>query len=262
VSALLEHVRELYRHRALLAALVWRDLTARYRGSILGYFWTLLNPLLLLGAYSLVFTRYTQAVDLDGYPVFLLVGLLPWLWLSGSVALGANSVVGGANLITRVCFPPQVLPAVTVLSTLVNFLLALPVAILAGALVGLPPGPALALLPVVVALELVFLYAVALALASLTVRFRDVGLLAQSVLTIWFFLTPVTYPLAGVPEDYRALMLANPAMPLLVAFQDILFFRRAPDAGYLLLALAWTTGLLLVAVRIFDALRDSFAEEV
>ncbi len=262
MNRIFDHFAELYRHRVLLGALVWRDLSARYRGSILGYFWTLLNPLLLLGAYSLVFTRYTEAVDIDGYPVFLLVGLLPWLWLSGSVSLGANSIAGGGSLITRVCFPPQVLPAVTVLSTLVNFLLALPVAMVAAALSGLPPGRAVALLPVVVALELVFLYAVALGLASLTVRFRDVGLLAQSVLTIWFFLTPVVYPLAGVPERYRGLVLANPAAPLLVAFQDVLFFGRVPSLTLLLAALGWTVGLLFVAVRVFDALRDGFAEEV
>lgn len=262
MSPFVEHFRELYRHRVLLGALVRRDLKARYRGSVLGYLWTLANPLMLLGVYYLVFTRYTRAVDLPDYPLFLFVGLLPWLWLAGSVAVGANSIVGGSALITRVCIPPQVLPAVTVLSTLVNFALALPVALAAGLVVGRPPSPVLVLLPVVVGLELVFLYAIVLALAAVTVRFRDVTFLVQSVLTMWFFLTPVAYPLASVPEAHRALVFANPATPLLLAFQEILFFRQAPGAGTFAAAAAWALGLLFVGVRLFDALRDDLAEEI
>lgn len=257
-----DHFRELYRHRALLGALVWRDLKARYRGSVLGYLWTLANPVMLLGVYYLVFTRYTRAVDLPDYPLFLFVGLLPWLWLAGSIAVGANSIVGGGTLITRVCIPPQVLPAVTVLSTLVNFTLALPVALVAGLVLGRPPSAVVVLLPLVAALELLFLYAIVLALAAVTVRFRDVTFLVQSMLGMWFFLTPVAYPLASVPEAYRGLVLANPATPLLLAFQQILFFGQAPSVGTLAAAALWALGLLLVGVRLFEALRDGLAEEI
>lgn len=256
------HFRELYRHRTLLGALVLRDLKVRYRGSVLGYLWTLANPLLLLAVYDLVFTRYTQAVDLADYPLFLFVGLLPWLWLAGSISVGANAIVGGSSLITRVCIPPQVLPAVTVVSTLVNFALALPVALVAAWVVGRPPGSALALLPVAVALELVFLYAVVLALATLTVRFRDVSFLVQSGLAMWFFLTPVAYPLASVPEAHRGLVLANPATPILLAFQEILFFGQAPSVGTLAAGAAWALAGLVAGVRLFEAMRDGLAEEI
>ncbi len=262
MSVVLEHFRELYRHRVLIESLVWRDVKARYRGSVLGYFWTILNPLLLLLVYQLVFTEYTRAVDLPRYTVFLFVGILPWLWLSGSISTGTNSIVAGGNLITRVCIPPQVLPAVTVLSTLVNFLLALPVAIALAAAFGIFPAAALVLLPVVIVLELLFLYAIALALASLTVRFRDVGFLVQSLLAIWFILTPIAYPIVSVPERYRAFVLANPATPLLLAFQDLVFFRRVPSLAYLALAAAWTLVLLAVGIRIFESLRDTFAEDI
>jgi lipopolysaccharide transport system permease protein len=262
VRTFLDHFRELYRHRVLVGALVWRDIKARYRGSVLGYLWTLLNPMLLLGVYSLVFTKYTRAVDLPHYPVFLFVGILPWLWLSSAIASGANAIIGGASLITRVCIPPQVLPAVTVLSTAVNFGLALPLALGAAAAVGLAPAASLLLLPVVVVLELLFLYAIALSVSALSVRFRDVGFLLQSVLTMWFFMTPVAYPIASVPYPYRDLLMANPASPLFLTFQDIVFFRRDVSPLTLGLALLWTATLLVLGVRVFESRRDTFAEEI
>jgi len=262
VGVIVEHFRELYRHRALLDALVRRDLKARYRGSVLGYLWTLLNPLLLLIVYLLVFTRYTRAVDLPHYPVFLFVGILPWLWLSGSITVGANAVVAGASLITRACIPPQILPAVTVLSTAVNFGLTLPLALAAAAAAGVVPSVSLLLLPVVAALELLFLYGVVLALSALTVRFRDVAFLVQSLLTIWFFMTPVAYPIRSVPEAYQPLLLANPATPLLIAFQDVVFFGRAVQPHTLALATLWTAVLLALGIRVFEAGRDTFAEEL
>lgn len=262
MKLVLEHFGELFRHRALVASLVWRDLKARYRGSVLGYFWTLLNPLLLLFVYQLVFTKYTRAVDLPHYVVFLFIGVLPWLWLSSSISVGSGSIVGGASLITRVCIPPQVLPAVTVLSTLVNFVLALPMALVAALVAGIVPGPSAVLLPVVILLELVFVYAIVLALATLTVRFRDVAFLVQSLLTLWFFLTPIAYPLAHVPEAYQGLVLANPATPILLAFQDVLFFGRAPSGAVLATAAAWSALLLVLSVRLFEAMRDGIAEEI
>lgn len=262
MKLVLEHLGELFRHRALVASLVRRDLKARYRGSVLGYVWTLLNPLLLLFVYQLVFTKYTRAVELPHYVVFLFTGVLPWLWLSGSIAVGSGAIVGGSNLITRVCIPPQVLPAVTVLSTLVNFLLALPMAVAAALVAGIVPGPAVLLLPLVILLELAFVYALVLALATLTVRFRDVTFLVQSLLTLWFFLTPIAYPLAHVPDAYQRLVLANPATPMLLAFQDLLFFGRAPSLAILSAAAGWSALLLVLGVRLFEAMRDGIAEEI
>src|SRR5438105_12169436 len=126
---------------------MWREVMARYRRSILGFFWTLLNPLLLLVVYRLVFTRLTHAVDIHDYAVFVFIGILPWLWLTSSVTNGCTSISQGGSLITRVCMPPQVLPAVAVLANLVNFVLALPLAVLAAAAYGVYPSPYAVLLP-------------------------------------------------------------------------------------------------------------------
>jgi ABC-type polysaccharide/polyol phosphate export permease len=262
VRLFLDHFGELYRHRALLAALVWRDLKARYRGSVLGYLWTLLNPLVLLAVYRLVFTRYTSAVDMPHYAVFLFVGILPWLWIATAVASGANAIVAGASLITRACMPPQVLPAVAVIATGINFLLALPMAVAAVWLEGLPLTAALAVVPLAILVQVAFLYGVVLTLSALTVRFRDVAFLTQSLLTVWFLVTPVAYPLAGVPSAYRPLLLANPATALVVPLQEALVFGRVPDPALPLLGAAWALAALAVGVAVFESSRDTFAEEI
>ena len=262
LRSLAEHVRELYRYRALIDSLVRREVQARYRRSVLGYLWTFLNPLLLLTVYVLVFTRFTRAVSVPHYGLFLFVGILPWTWLSGSILNGTTSIAMNPGLVTRVCLPPQVLPAVAVVSNLVNFLLGLPVMLIAALLSGLRPGTALAALPLVVLLQLVFLYGAALVAATLTVHYRDVMFLAQNTLMVWFFLTPIAYPLDLVPERYRRLMYVNPATSLLRPFQQIVLEERFPSALYLGLGLLWAAAAALVGMAIFEALRDRLAEEV
>jgi len=261
-SFLRTHLGELYRYRVLIDSLARREVRARYRGSVLGYLWTLLNPLLLLTVYVLVFSRFTRAVTIQNYALFLFAGILPWQWLAGSITNGTTSIAHGGGLITRVCMPPQILPAVVVLSNLANFLLALPVLVAASAMAGLWPSAALALLPIAVANELVFLYGASLIVATLTVRFRDVQFLVQNLLLVWFFLTPVAYPLDVVPERYRVLVETNPATALVRPFQEILFERRAPETGHLALGAATAVASLLLAVLLFEAMRDGVVEEI
>lgn len=261
-SWLRTHLGELYRYRVLIDSLVRREVRARYRGSVLGYLWTLLNPLLLLAVYVLVFSRFTRAVTIENYALFLFSGILPWQWLASSITNGTTSIAHGGGLITRVCMPPQILPAVVVLSNLVNFLLALPVAVAAAALSGLWPSAALVFLPIAVANEVVFLYGAALIVATLTVRFRDVQFLVQSLLLVWFFLTPVAYPLDMVPERYLVLVRANPATALVRPFQEILFERRVPEVAHLALGAVTAVASLLLAAFLFEALRDDLAEEI
>ncbi len=261
-STLRSHFGELYRYRVLVDALVRREVKARYRGSVLGYLWTLLNPLLLLVVYLLVFTRFTRAVALPNYALFLFAGILPWQWMATSITNGTTSIAYGGALITRVCIPPQVLPLVAVLSNLVNFLLALPLAVAAAAVAGLGPGAALAVLPLAILNELVFLYGVSLIAATLTVRFRDVQFLVQNLLLVWFFLTPVAYPLDLVPDRYRVFVSANPATALMRPFQQILFDGRVPDVRHLALGAAWALAAVLAAVILFETMRDRLVEEI
>lgn len=259
--------RNLVRHRGLLLELTRRELKARYRGSVLGFFWSLLQPLLLLGVYTFVFGYVfrPRAEGADPYALFLICGLFPWIWLATSLTEGTTSLVASAGLIRRAVFPAELLPVVPVLANLVHLLFALPV--VAGGLLysraqGFDVGGAGALaLPAIALLEMPAIAGAALALAALHAHFKDVKDLLASLLTLGFFLTPVLYPLAAVtiPILHRLVRL-NPATPFTLAYQEALFAGRFPGAGLWLemavVALVfWTVGTAL-----FGRLRETLVE--
>jgi ABC-type polysaccharide/polyol phosphate export permease len=259
---LIEHFRELWRYRTLIGSLVRRDVAMRYRGSVLGYLWTMLNPLMLLAVYNLVFSQIMRAVSLPHYALFLFVGLLPWLWLSGSLNNGALSIANGGSLITRVYIPPQVLPAVVVLSNFAHFLFALPVAVGGAALVGLTPAAAILALPLAMPAALLFLYGLSLLAATLAVPWRDVQFLVGNLVMIWFFLTPIVYPLDSIPAVWRPLVAANPATVLIHPFQRMLYERHFPQPAELAVGAAWAVAAMVLGVLVFERLRGRLAEEI
>jgi ABC-type polysaccharide/polyol phosphate export permease len=263
-------IRRLLRFRGLLATLTERELKARYRGSLLGFFWSLVNPLLLLAVYSVVFGFvFQQRVEgVEPYAVFLLCGLFPWIWLSTALLDGTVSLSANAGLLRKAVFPAEVLPLVSTLASLAHFLLALPIlllALLGSRLLGHPVGGwTVLLLPLPILLQLVFAAGLALALAALNVHFKDVRDLLQNLLTLLFFLTPVLYPLAAVAAIRPlALLLAwNPVTPFVRLYQELLFHGQLPEpllwlqAGGVAL-LAWWAGSWL-----FDRLAQTLVEAV
>src|SRR4051812_28633875 len=184
---------QLIRYRGLIQSLVARELKARYRGSVLGFLWSFINPLLLLGIYSFIFTTIlpNRTEGLQPYALFMLCGILPWTWFSASLTEASNSLIAGGNLIKKVLFPAEVLPLVSVLANLVHFLLPLPlVIILLVAVHRVPEIPGLLWLPVVVVVQFILTFGLALFLAALTVHFRDIRDILTNVLMLWFFTTP------------------------------------------------------------------------
>lgn len=269
---MLTGLSELWRHRALVAVLTARELKARYRGSVLGFFWSLLNPLLMLTVYTVVFQLVlpNRSPSTRPYAVFLFCGLLPWNWLSSSLTDASGSLLQNGALLRKILFPAEVLPAVSVLSQAVHFLLALPIllgALLLGAYGVFDAKVALGLpllqVPFLVAIEAVLLFGIGLFLAGLTVHFRDVKDLLATLLTLWFFATPVLYSFADIRSPrLRSLLAWNPAALLFSAWHDALFFARwvPPLTWALLLAISVAT--LLLGYAFFDRLRDSYPEAV
>lgn len=257
----MQSLRELLAHREVLAVLVWRDLKTRYRGSVLGFLWTLLNPLLLMGIYSLVFSVYIR-VAVPHYPIYVFAGLLSWHWFSSALLASASSIIDGGGLIKRVAFPPQILPTVSVLATLVNFALALPLlfAFVLGA--GLPLGRALVVLPALVLIQGVFTLGLGVAISMLSVQYRDLQPLLGNLLTLWFFVTPVVYPASFVPERFRPLLWLNPMAGLVAAYQDVLYHGRLPAAGDLAPVAVTATLVGALALVLSDRLRWSVVEQV
>jgi len=262
-----QNLQNLLKYRGLIQSLVVRDLKARYRGSVLGFFWSFVNPLLLLLIYSFVFTVVlpgTHPKEIEPYALFMFCCILPWTWFSSSLLESSNVLISGGNLIKKVLFPAEVLPIVTVLGNMVHFLLGLPILALFLIYYRAPLNISdLFWFPLVVLTQLVLTVALALIVSSLTVHFRDLKDLLANLLTFWFFATPIIYPMTMAPGIGKALLNLNPFTHLAVSYQEILFY----DGPYghwkwLLALLAGSVVLFLFGYFLFDRLRDSFAEEV
>jgi homopolymeric O-antigen transport system permease protein len=263
---MLRNLARLSRYRGLIQSLVARELKARYRGSVLGFFWSFFNPLLLLLVYTFVFERVLKAKSehADPYALFLFCGLLPWTWFSTSLSESTGVLISGGNLIKKVLFPAEILPIVSVLANMVHFLLALP--ILAFFLVYYDKPlqiTELAWFPVVLLVQLILTLAFALLLSALTVHFRDIRDILSNLLTVWFFMTPIIYTWLDAPPEIKPFLNLNPFMHLAVSYQEILFFEGPfGHLKWLLLLGLLSTGFFLFGYFIFDRLRDTFAEEV
>jgi len=268
---MVESLVQIVRFRSLLVTLTARELKARYRGSVLGFFWSLINPLLLLGVYAMVFGFILKpghgAVPTEPYAVFLVTGLFPWVWFSASLLEGAGSLIANAGLIRKAVFPAELLPLVSVSANLVHFLLALPitgVALLIGRLLGYPVGGwGILLLPAVVALHLPLVAGLALGLAALTAHFKDVRDILTNLLTLLFFATPIIYSLQAVPSHLLQMALrANPLTPYTLAYQQTLFAGTVPapwEWGEMAVVslIGWAFGTWL-----FGRLRETIVEAV
>src|SRR4029453_2672725 len=263
---MLRNLAGLVRYRGLIQSLVARELKARYRGSVLGFFWSFINPLLLLLVYSFVFKYILPArfKGIEHYELFLFCGILPWTWFSSSLLESAGVLISGGNLIKKVLFPAEVLPIVTVLANLVHFLLGL--AILALFLVYYQRPlhiTELGWFPVAVLIQRILKLGFALLLSALTVHFRDVRDILGHVMTFWFFITPIIYPYFQMERWQMRLLNANPMTHLTITYQEILYFEGAVGHWKWLLAVgAASVVFFLFGYFVFDRLRDTFAEEV
>lgn len=264
---MLRNLAQLIRYRGLIQSLVARELKARYRGSVLGFLWSFINPLLLLLIYTFVFTVIMPNRNeiAQPYAVFMFCGILPWNWFSSSLIESSGSLVAGGNLIKKVLFPAEILPLVSVLANMVHFFLGL--IILAAFLVGYRhwPDPAgLVWFPIAVLVQLVFTASLALFLAALTVHYRDIRDLLSNLLMFWFFATPIIYPWQDPNVSrFKWLFNLNPFTHLAVSYQEILFFHGPVGHAKWLLALGiLSVAMFLAGYWFFDRLRDSFAEAV
>lgn len=255
------------RYRGLIQTLVVRDLKARYRGSVLGFFWSFINPLLLLLIYNFVFSTVMPGVrpaDLEPYALFMFCGILPWTWFSSSLLESSSTLLSGGNLIKKVLFPAEVLPIVTVLANMAHFFLGLPILVAFLVYYRRPLDPLeLLWFPVIVAVQLVLTTGLALLLSALTVHFRDLKDLLGNLLTLWFFATPIIYPISQAPDYMRWAMNLNPMTHLAISYQEVLFYVGPHGHWRWLMSLALLAVVVfLLGYFVFDRLRDSFAEEV
>jgi len=266
-----QNLHNLYKYRVLIQSLVSRELKARYRGSILGFFWSFFNPLLLLVVYTIVFNYIlpNRALETQPYALFLFIGLLPWTWFSSSLLEASNVIVAGGTLIKKIIFPAEVLPIVSVLANMVHFLLGTPILLLFILLYRVPLNANALFYPLIVVIQLILTLGFALWISSLSVHFRDIKDLLANLLTLWFFCSPVIYPFtfASVQQSqlsrvFRWVLFLNPVSYLMDAYHQSVFHGRTPDLRHLLIVFLFSIFTFFSGYFVFDRLRDTFAEEV
>jgi ABC-type polysaccharide/polyol phosphate export permease len=261
---MIAQTKTLFRYRLLIQSLVGRELKARYRGSVLGFVWSFVNPLLLLLTYSLVFTYVFPGFrpkSVQPYYLFLFCGILPWTWFQSSLAEASGGLIAGGSLIKKVLFPAEVLPVVSVFANLLHFCFGLP--ILLGFLVweGKLTATAL-LLPVPMAVQLIFTLGLALFFSALTVHFRDLRDLLTHILHLWFWGTPILYFYGDMTGSLRQVLRLNPMSHIFVSYQEMLFMGQFHHYRGLAITAVVAVASFAVGAFVFERLRDTLPEEV
>jgi ABC-type polysaccharide/polyol phosphate export permease len=260
---LAEHLVGFWGRRDLLWHMTVRHLRGQYKQSVLGYAWAFVNPLSQMLILTFVFSTILR-IPSDGepYPLFLFVGLIPWMFFSNSLISATDSVVGAASLVTKVYFPREVLPTAAVFTKVVDLFFG--ALILGGIMIyyGEIPEATAWWLPVLFAINMVFVLGLAYPLAALNLFFHDVRFLVGVALTLWFYLTPVIYPVSIVPEEYQWVYDLNPMSLFINAYRRVLLQGTAPELDRVLLGLVISLATFLIGYFIFKKLEPHFADSI
>jgi len=258
-------LRAVWEYRELLYFLVWRDLKVRYKQTVLGALWIILQPVVSIVVFSVLFGGLLKVPSGDvPYPIFAYAALLPWNYFASSLTRSSTSVVGSAHLITKVYFPRLIIPSAGVLAGLVDFAIAF--LVLLGLMVYYRVAPTMAMvwLPAFLLLALLTALGFGLWLAALNVRFRDINYLIPFLVQIWMYLTPVIYGSTLIPERFRFLLGLNPMTGVVEGFRWALLGNQLADAqapGVLFaISIAITLLVLVSGTIFFQHTEETFAD--
>ena len=258
---MIQKLHELYQYREMIASLVKKDLKGRYKGSVLGFLWTFINPLLQLLVYTLVFSVILKS-GIPNYYLHLFVALVPWIFFASALTTGSKLVLDQKNMIKKIYFPREVLPVAYTVSSFCNMLFSFLIVFAVIAVTGY--GISLAALPwliPVMAIQFLLVLGINLITSSVTVYIRDLEHIMSVLSMAWMYLSPVVYGIDFV-EGWKRWYLLNPMAPLILSYRDILYYKRAPQPLHLGLALAVSLPVLAAGILIFSRLQRRFAEEL
>lgn len=277
--SLATRLRELISYRYLIQNLVVRNLKVRYKNSLLGVAWSMLNPLLMMLVFTVVFTILAGGMDVAVPPAFILSGLLPWTFFAGTVTAATRSLVDSSHLIKKVYFPREVLPLSIMLSNLVHFLIALPIYFILAIAFGIPGAesgtywPFLIWLPVIIGVEAVFALGLSFFTATVNVFYRDMEIVMETLILAWFFVTPVFYDFtksfsatrvifrAEVPVSRLAFIL-NPMASIIAAYRDSIYYGRMIALDFFLRTAITALIVLVIGYWFFQRHNWRFGEEL
>lgn len=255
-------LKEIYAYRTMVASLIRRELRGRYKGSILGFLWTFINPLLQLCVYTLVFSVIMRN-NIERFYLFLFVALIPWIFFSTCLTGGTRVIFAQGDMVKKIYFPREVLPIAFVTSQFVNMLLTFivifAVLILTGWGINLY---ALLYLPIVMIVEYILTLGIAMLGSALTVYIRDLEQIFGILSMAWMYLTPILYSVDMVPEQLLGIFYLNPMTSVIVAYRDILYYKVPPALSTMTNAVVLGVVVLIVGWFSFGVLKKRFVEEL
>lgn len=253
---------EIYAYREMVFSLVRRDLRGRYKGSVLGFLWTFINPLLQLVVYTLVFSIIMRN-GIEKYYLFLFVALVPWTLINSALVAGSTCVVTSSDMVKKIYFPREILPLANTVSNFVNmvlcFLVVFFVLLVSNYGVNIK---ALLYMPIIMAVEFILALGITLLASAVTVYMRDVAYILSIVSMAWQFLTPIMYSEDMVPEKLLPIFNMNPMTPVIEAYRDILYYKQNPDLSTLISALLFGLVIFVLGEIVFAKLQRGFCEEL
>lgn len=255
-------IKELYEYREMIFSLVRRDLKGRYKGSVLGFVWTFLNPLLQLCVYTFVFSVIMQN-GIEQYYLHLFVALIPWIFFSTCVSGGSKCIWVQQDMVKKIYFPREILPVSFVTSQFINMLLCFIVIFIVLLFSGRPVNIlAWLYLPAIMCIEYILSLGFALISSAVTVYVRDIEYILSIVTMAWQFLTPVMYSLERVPAKVQIVFYLNPMTSIIIAYRDILYYGQLPKMETLIGSLFFGLFFMGVGLLVFKILKRNFAEEL
>jgi lipopolysaccharide transport system permease protein len=251
--------KDLGYYKDLVYILTKKEIKIRYKSSYFGYLWSLLNPLAFAGIFYFVFGLIWKAPT-ENYPLFLVAGLFPWQWFSNSMSAATTVYVSNASVIKKVNFPRSILPLATTVQDMFHFLCAIPIIVVLLGVYGRAPAVMWLIgVPLLLVIQLMMVYGLSLALASISLFFRDLQQITGIILMFLFYPTPILYPVSMIPPEYKDLVLANPLAPVILAWRQ-LFLEGSLSAEYLGIGMVYAALALVVGYWIYSRLKWRFAE--
>lgn len=254
-------VRELWQYRELLFLMAWRDATVRYKQSIVGIGWALIQPIMMMAIFTVVFGRFA-GLPSDGVPysVFTLCALVPWNYFSRSLADSSNSLVGASHLITKIYFPRLILPISRVLTGAIDFAIAFALLVATMAWYRITPSYGMVFLPLFIGIAMLTAFGAGLWLTALNVKYRDVGFVIPFLLQAWMYASPVAYATSIVPERWRPLFGLNPMAGVIEGFRWALLGGKPPEAGLIVPSMVIVAVLVVSGLFYFRRVERTFAD--
>jgi lipopolysaccharide transport system permease protein len=256
-------LRAVWHYRELLFFLIWRDVKVRYKQTIIGAAWSILQPLMTMVVFTLIFSKFAK-VPSDGlpYPIFAYTALLPWNYFSQAVSHSGESLVGNARLISKVYFPRLIVPISAAVAPLVDFAIAFVVLLGMMTWYGIAPTWGMLALPLFLLLALLTALAVGLWLSAFNVKYRDVRHTIPFLIQFWMFASPVAYPVSLVPEKWRLLYSLNPMAGVIEGFRWAILGKESPDVSVMALSAGVVVAILIGGLVYFTRVEQTFADVV